>query len=238
MTGSHDDGASQLVVPALLARIERDPDDAQHQRQYRHVVAEVADDELPGAGLAARLGIDDPRRDRDLAGRRLPVDPEKDDRNRGQQPVDQEIGGSLQDRVRRPVRAAVDVRSAGARRRPAAAACRSGTRRRGARNPRTRVPRHPVRPAGSRTSWPHFAVDFDDHGEPLAPRAEDALFRPAGIDIEAGPESRLRRRVVTQPATNFAGPCCWSAGPPACLIAATGSILTSRSFSVGRISTV
>ena len=77
MPRPHDDGARELVMPALFTRIEGDPDDAEHQRQHRNVVAEVPNDELPGAGLAAGLGVDDPCRNRNLAGGGLAVGPEK-----------------------------------------------------------------------------------------------------------------------------------------------------------------
>ena len=68
MPRSHDDGAGKLVMPALLARIESDPDDARNEWNDRNVVGEVAPDELPRARLFARFGIDDACAGADLAG--------------------------------------------------------------------------------------------------------------------------------------------------------------------------
>src|SRR6185436_19069117 len=55
MAVADDDGSRDLVVPALLPRIERDPDEAEAERNRRDEVAEVADDRLADAEGAARL---------------------------------------------------------------------------------------------------------------------------------------------------------------------------------------
>src|ERR1700683_4294884 len=81
--GPHHDGVRQLVVPALLARIDADPDEPQAHRKERNVVGEIATDELPGRRLHAGVGINDARANGHLAGRCLPRGPEDDDRKGG-----------------------------------------------------------------------------------------------------------------------------------------------------------
>ena len=92
----HHERTRQLVVPALLARVEGDPDEAEQQHNRRNVVREVAPDHLPGGWLAKRLRIHNFRTDRHLAGRRLAVDPEKDDGDCRQHAVDQDVGRAVQ----------------------------------------------------------------------------------------------------------------------------------------------
>src|SRR5262245_48275144 len=45
-SGADDDGIRELVVPALLARIECDPDQPETQRDHRDIVGEIAADAL------------------------------------------------------------------------------------------------------------------------------------------------------------------------------------------------
>lgn len=44
--GRHHDSAGKLVLPRLLARVRRDPDDAEEQVQHRDEVRVVVSDEL------------------------------------------------------------------------------------------------------------------------------------------------------------------------------------------------
>ena len=48
---ANDYSSSDLVVPALLASVDRDPKEAQQERQRRNNVAEVSCDELRNARL-------------------------------------------------------------------------------------------------------------------------------------------------------------------------------------------
>jgi membrane dipeptidase len=89
----HDNGIGELVVPALLARIERHPEEPQAERQQRDVIAEVPDHELASRRLSTGLRVDDSRMDQHLARRRLARDPERDHRDGGHQIVEQHIGG-------------------------------------------------------------------------------------------------------------------------------------------------
>src|SRR5438552_354655 len=73
----NDYGACNLIVPALLAPVERDPHEAQIQRQRRNEVAEEAHRKAPGGRRAAGFGIHDPRPDGDLAGCGALVAPEQ-----------------------------------------------------------------------------------------------------------------------------------------------------------------
>src|SRR5467141_2342168 len=73
----NDYGACDLIVPALLAPVERDPHEAQTQRQRRYDVAEKPYHKAPGGRRAAGFGIHDLRGDRDLAGRGALVAPEQ-----------------------------------------------------------------------------------------------------------------------------------------------------------------
>ena len=91
----------------LLARVER-PDDAEHQGN-RNVVAEIATDQLAGRRLAASFLIHNLRPNRHLAGRRLAVDPEEQNCDRREQPVDEEVGRAGDESARaKPVFAAVE----------------------------------------------------------------------------------------------------------------------------------
>src|SRR6266480_235076 len=73
----NDYGACNLIVPALLAPVERDPHEAQIQRQRRNEVAEEAHRQAPAGRRAAGFGIDDLRPDGDLAGCGALVAPEQ-----------------------------------------------------------------------------------------------------------------------------------------------------------------
>src|SRR5690606_17013514 len=80
------DGAGQLVVPALLLRVESDPDDAEEQRDRGYEVRDVTADRLADAHRISGSRIHYARGDRHLSGRRLLVDPEQDYRNEGHDP--------------------------------------------------------------------------------------------------------------------------------------------------------
>src|SRR5690606_33975717 len=84
-------GAGQLVVPPLLAAIERHPDHAQEQGQHRDEVGQVAANRLTNADRVAGALIDDPGGNGHLPWRRLFVEPEQDHCDRREDPGDQEI---------------------------------------------------------------------------------------------------------------------------------------------------
>src|SRR2546425_2609540 len=108
----NDYGACNLTVPALLAPVERDPQETEVQRQRRNNIGEQAHDEARGARRLAGFGIDNLRRDRDLARRRALVTPEQqrrhhDDEAGHQVPVarnvEREILGAERDHDERAV---------------------------------------------------------------------------------------------------------------------------------------
>src|SRR5437879_7496212 len=70
--------SGELVVPALLALVEGDPEKTQEYRDHRNEVGEVATDQLSHGRWPVRVGVDDSRRDEHLPRRRAPVAPEED----------------------------------------------------------------------------------------------------------------------------------------------------------------
>src|SRR5512140_2936313 len=60
----------QLVVPALLAAVERDPQETEPERKHRDEVGEKTSYELGRRGRPAGADIDDPEREHHLPRRR------------------------------------------------------------------------------------------------------------------------------------------------------------------------
>src|ERR687895_50758 len=74
-----DDGARDLIVPALLAAVDRSPHEAEIQGKRRHEVADKAQREPSESRRLASLRIHDLHAERDLSRRRAAVAPEADD---------------------------------------------------------------------------------------------------------------------------------------------------------------
>src|SRR5688572_8843137 len=74
--GVDDDGAGDLIVPALLATIHRDPEEAEVQRQRRDEIAEEAHHQPPGGRTSAGLRIHHLQRERRLPRRGAAIAPE------------------------------------------------------------------------------------------------------------------------------------------------------------------
>src|SRR5215831_11342930 len=88
---AYDDGSGELVVPALLALVEGDPEEAEAHREHRNQVGEIPADQLAGGRRPERVGIDDLGRQQHLSRRRAAVAPEQDRRDRGQHALEQDV---------------------------------------------------------------------------------------------------------------------------------------------------
>src|SRR5919109_5387209 len=75
-----DDGPRDLIVPALLAAVDSDPQESEVQRKCREEVREQPHDKAQGARRAAIFRVDDLQSQRDLARRRAAIPPEADHR--------------------------------------------------------------------------------------------------------------------------------------------------------------
>lgn len=91
MLGPDNNRAGQFVVPALLARIERDPEDAKAQGQHRNEVAQISANGLAGADGFSGARIHHMGGYNHFPRSGLLVEPEQDDGDKGQHPRNQEI---------------------------------------------------------------------------------------------------------------------------------------------------
>src|SRR6185503_18989226 len=74
------DGSGDLIVPALLPAVDRDPQEAEVERERGHEVADEPQREAQQARRPAAGRIDDPYAERDLSRRSAAVAPEADHR--------------------------------------------------------------------------------------------------------------------------------------------------------------
>ena len=82
----NDDGASDLVMPALFTTVKTDPDKSKAEGQQADVVGEIANNVLGGAGRAKGFGIDYDGLEQHFARRRIFEYPKQDkDRTHQQQ---------------------------------------------------------------------------------------------------------------------------------------------------------
>src|SRR6266581_3892724 len=78
---AYDDGTGKLVVPALLALVESDPQEPQTRRNERNEVSEEASHQLPSGGPAEVARLDDLHLGEHFSRRRAAQAPEQDRRD-------------------------------------------------------------------------------------------------------------------------------------------------------------
>src|SRR5712691_5503037 len=84
------DRSRELVMPALLALVEGDPDEPEHEDR-RHEVGEVAPDQLARRRGAEGRGVDDFGGHEHLSRGRAAEAPEKNRRHRGQHDLHKDV---------------------------------------------------------------------------------------------------------------------------------------------------
>src|SRR5712691_5414291 len=83
-------GSGELVVPALLAPVESDPDEPEHENAGNDI-GKIAADQLSRGRRPQRLRVNYLGRDQHLPGGRPAVAPEDDHRQRREQPLHEQI---------------------------------------------------------------------------------------------------------------------------------------------------